>query len=77
MLYKNRLDISKFTHPGENEIVLELTVSHRNLFGPHHHGELEESEKVGPYSFELPGTWHGGQSDMYTDTNSFVPAALC
>jgi hypothetical protein len=76
MLYDNRIDISKFTRLGENDITLELTVSNRNLFGPHHNAEYEEPESVGPYTFELPGTWKDGKSDQYRDSYAFVPVPI-
>lgn len=76
LLYGNQIDISQFTHTGENEIVLELIVSNRNLFGPHHMLEQEEPESVGPYSFELPGTWQDGRSTAYRHSYSFVPVPI-
>ena len=76
LLYENRLDISRFAVCGENEIVLELTVSNRNLFGPHHNAQEEEPESVGPYTFELPGTWENGQSKQYRKEYAFVPVPI-
>ena len=76
LLFDNRLDISAFTRKGENEITLELTVSNRNLFGPHHTAADEEPQSVGPYTFELPGTWKDGRSDRYRDSYSLVPMPI-
>ena len=76
MLFDNQLDISQFTQKGENEIVLELIVSNRNLFGPHHNAAEEEPESVGPYTFELPGTWKNGSSTQYRKSYSFVPVPI-
>ena len=76
LLFDNRIDISEFACLGENEIELELTVSNRNLFGPHHNGEYEEPESVGPYTFELPGTWQDGESDRYRASYAFVPVPI-
>lgn len=76
LLYNNQIDISKFTRVGENEIVLELIVSNRNLMGPHHMRDDEEPESVGPYSFELPKTWKDGRSKEYRETYSFVPVPI-
>ncbi len=76
MLYNDQLDISAFTKPGENEIVLELTVSNRNLFGPHHTAADEEPESVGPYTFELPGTWKDGTSPQYRASYALVPVPI-
>lgn len=76
LLFDNQLDISEYTRVGENEIVLELIVSNRNLFGPHHNAELEEPESVGPYTFELPDTWKNGESNLYRDSYAFVPVSI-
>lgn len=77
MLMDNRLDISAFTKLGENTIELELTVSNRNLMGPHHVKADEEPMFVGPFVFNMPGTWKDGKSTEYRDSYSFVPADLC
>ena len=76
LLFEQELDISSFAKKGENQIVLELTVSNRNLFGPHHTAEDEEPESVGPYTFELPNTWEQGQSEAYRASYAFVPVAI-
>lgn len=76
MLYHNRLDISPYTKIGENEIVTELIVGNRNLLGPHHRRTQEEPKIVGPYSFELPGSWENGRSSQYRDSYAFVPVPL-
>ena len=71
------MDISEFTRLGENEIELELTVSNRNLFGPHHTADDEAPQYVGPFTFELPGSWKNGESDRYRSTYSFVDVPIC
>ena len=76
LLFDNQIDISQYAHVGENEILLELIVSNRNLFGPHHNAELEEPESVGPYTFELPDTWKNGESGQYRDSYAFVPVPI-
>ena len=76
LLYSNKVDISEFTKVGNNEITLELIVSNRNLFGPHHMAKDEEPESVGPYSFELPRTWKEGRSSEYRESYSFVPVPI-
>ena len=77
LLYSNQIDISQFAVVGENQIVLELIVSNRNLYGPHHMLLDEEPESVGPYSFELPGTWKDGRSTQYRHSYAFVPVPIC
>ena len=77
LLFDNQIDISEYACAGENRIVLELIVSNRNLFGPHHTAEDEEPESVGPYTFELPGTWKDGESDQYRPSYALVPVPIC
>ena len=77
LLFQNQMDISEFARVGENEILLELIVSNRNLFGPHHTAGQEEPESVGPYTFELPGTWKNGESDQYRDSYALVCVPIC
>lgn len=77
MLFDNQIDISEYACIGENEIVLELIVSNRNLFGPHHTAADEEPESVGPYTFELPGTWKNGESEQYREAYAFVSVPIC
>ncbi len=45
-------DVTEFIRDGENDICVEITVSNRNLLGPHHHtaGELYQ---VAPKSFSM------------------------
>jgi hypothetical protein len=50
------LDISNEVVDGENEIILELTNSLRNLLGPHHHAD-GELYAVGPFSFKDDAKW--------------------
>ena len=76
LLFDDRLDISEFARIGENEIELELTVSNRNLFGPHHTADEEEPESVGPYTFELPGSWTDGKSDRYRASYALVSVPI-
>lgn len=76
LLFDSELDISGYARPGNNDIELELTVSNRNLFGPHHMRSDEEPESVGPYSFDLPGTWKDCQSRDYRDSYSLVPVPI-
>ena len=77
LLFDHQMDISELTQVGENEIVLELIVSNRNLFGPHHTAGQEEPENVGPYTFELPGSWKNGESEQYRDSYALVSVPIC
>ena len=56
LMFNNEVNISKFVKTGTNRISIVLTVSNRNLLGPHH-AELLEDQWVGPQTFERFGTW--------------------
>ena len=76
LIFDNELDISGYTRKGRNDIDLVLTVSNRNLFGPHHMLRDEEPVSVGPYSFDLPDTWTDGMSPDYRESYSFVQVPI-
>ena len=72
LMFNNECDISRFAKQGKNKIDLVITISNRNLLGPHHSHSLEELG-VGPYSFELFGTWdENGESKAAPKRYSFV-----
>ena len=76
LMFKYKLDLSKHLKLGKNNIKLVLTVSNRNLMGPHHNNE-EEPLSVGPYSFERFGTWDKeGKSPIYKERYSFVKTII-
>ena len=77
LICHNRLDISEHTKVGTNEIVIELTVSNRNMLGPHHYLPCEEPVAVGPFVFELPNSWKNGKSLDYREDYSFVSVEIC
>jgi len=59
---------------GDNELVVELCGSLRNLLGPHHHADLEPYG-VGPGQFEMgPRDWldGGARSSSWIDEYAFV-----
>ncbi len=58
-------DVTEFIRDGENEVSVEVTISNRNLLGPHHHtvGELYQ---VAPNSF----------SQGYVDRYCFVSEGI-
>ena len=76
LLLNNCLDISRFTRVGNNDIEVELTVSNRNLLGPHHYKPQEEPVFVSVDTFELGNSWKNGISPKYRDTYSFVKVNL-
>jgi hypothetical protein len=63
---------------GENEIVVEICGTNRNLLGPHHHADLEPYG-VGPGQFERGSRdWldHGGAGTSWLDQYAFVRMGL-
>jgi len=69
-------DITDYIHPGENEIVLELYASNRNLFGPHHHidGELYA---VWPADFTpVPSPFKNDSRNVWSEKYHFVKFGL-
>lgn len=76
-MFGHSFDISKYTKVGENIIKIILYVSNRNLLGPFHCADAEESLCVGPFSFERRGLWKDdGTSDYYRGTYSFVKTII-
>lgn len=72
LMFNNECDISKFVKQGKNKIDIVLTISNRNLLGPHHTLSYEELE-VGPHTFEAFGTWdENGNSSVCPSRYSFV-----
>ena len=72
LMFNNKADISKYLVKGKNVIRLDMTISNRNLLGVHHN-PVEECTSIGPYSFELVGTWdENGQSPLCLKRYSFV-----
>mgnify|MGYP002765718359 CR=1 FL=1 len=67
-------DISDILENGENEIIVTLRSSMRNVFGPHHYKPVPEPMGVSPDNFEFRGGWYGGRiPDRYTSEYNFVP----
>jgi len=75
MMFSNKIDLSDYLKIGENEIILDLIVSNRNLLGPSH-GCAEEDISVGPHSYERKGTWKNGKSSILRETYSFVKTII-
>ena len=76
LIFKYKLDLSKYLRIGKNKIKLILTVSNRNLMGIHH-DNAEEPLSIGPYSFERFGTWKkDGTSPIFKKRYSFVKTII-
>ena len=69
-------DISEFVKKGKNVAKITLFSSNRNLLGPHHLAEAEESFLVGPFSWEKQGSWENGKSNEERENYSFVKFGL-
>lgn len=74
--FSNVIDISHVARIGVNTIEITLCSSNRNLLGPHHLKDYEETFDVGPYSYELKGTWINGKSNKERENYSFVRFGL-
>ena len=59
------LDISAYTHVGENEIEISLTSSLRNMYGPHHVRGLGEKYGIIPRMFTFRGCWEGENAVLF------------
>ena len=70
--FSNKVDISNYLVKGNNTIIITVWSGNRNLFGPHHLLNNEDPKAVGPYSFELKGTWKDGKSSAERENYSFV-----
>ena len=76
MMLKKRLDLTPYLKKGENELILTLTVSNRNLYGPFHTIQ-QESGWTSPDSFERFGSWTpDGKSKDYVDKYAFVKTII-
>ena len=76
MMFNYKVDLSKYLKVGKNKIRLVLSISNRNLLGPHHNN-FEEPLAVGPHSFERFGTWDKkGNSPFYEKRYSFVKTII-
>ena len=76
LLFKYKLDLSKYLRKGKNTIRLVLTVSNRNLMGLLHSFQ-EEPLSVGPKHFERFNTWGDkGDSPIFKRRYSFVKTVV-
>lgn len=74
LVLDEKRDITEFLKKGENEVVVVVRSSLRNLFGPHHFRPEPEPMGVSPYHFELRGCWEGERLPCdYTHTYHSVP----
>ncbi|MBE6926003.1 MAG: hypothetical protein E7461_04080 [Ruminococcaceae bacterium] len=69
-------EIGEYLKMGENVAEITLYSGNRNLLGPHHYAPAEEPIRTGPGTFELPGSWIEGKSEMERSSYSFVRFGL-
>ena len=74
--FYNTIDISGYAHKGKNIVRITLYSGLRNLFGPHHLKDEEESFFVGPDSFELAGSWKDGISEKERNAYTLIRFGL-
>ena len=74
--FYNTIDISGYAHKGKNIVRITLYSGLRNLFGPHHLKDEEESFFVGPDSFELVGSWKDGISEKERNAYTLIRFGL-
>ena len=66
-------DITDLLAVGENRIKIRARSSLRNLFGPLHFAPEAEPMAVGPFNFNMRGSWENGVSSAYTHDYQSVP----
>lgn len=70
----NKGDITDMLDSGENEIMVTVKSSMRNIFGPHHFEPVPEPMGVNPNLFEFRGQWFGGRTpECFTEKYNLVP----
>lgn len=74
--FGNVIDLKGLVSKGENTVKVTLWSGNRNLLGPHHYLDAEEPFGVGPYTFELIGSWKDGKSSCERDDYAFVKFGL-
>ncbi len=70
-LFGGTFELSPYLREGENELILTLRLSNRNLLGPHHTLEPEPLF-VTPRTFSFERAWEDGNCPNYRPDLSFV-----
>ncbi len=71
LMFTDRADLSDLLTEGENTIIIKLSNSHRNLFGPHHRPD-PEPYSVRPKTFTYEKEWLDGKCDSFLPRYAFV-----
>lgn len=70
-LFAESFELAPYLREGENELVLTLCLSNRNLMGPHHRRD-PEPPTVGPRTMTFEKQWRDGQCPEYQPSYAFV-----
>ena len=73
LVLSEKINVTDLLRKGDNQMVLRLKSSLRNLFGPHHCGVIDEPMGVSPATFTMRGEWGEGLSKYYTHKYNSVP----
>lgn len=71
LMFRRHADLSDYLREGENQIVLRLTNTLRNLLGPHHFID-PEPYGVSPKVFSLENMWEGEKCSSFVDRYAFI-----
>lgn len=72
----DRKNITRYLRKGNNEIVIVLRSSIRNLFGPHHYKDEDKYASVWPGMFTFRGSWENGIPEEYTHQYKLAPFGI-
>lgn len=76
LMFDYKIDASKLLKVGKNTIDIDLTLGKRNQMGTHH-SKYQEEYGVGPFSWELMGSWKDGKSSQMNDEEwSFIKTII-
>ena len=74
MVMNNVVDITPYIRQGNNDIKVIIKSSLRNLFGPHHYGNMEHTTCEWPGKFDFRQQWKGKKlPEFYTHKYISVP----
>ncbi len=71
LMFARSIDLADYLTEGDNELVLRLTNSNRNLLGPHHCVD-PEPYGVGPNTFSFESQWRHGRCSRFRERYAFV-----
>jgi len=72
LMFTDKVNVEGKLRAGDNVLVITLTNSCRNLYGPFHNPKDPDSYGVGPDSFTLYGSWKDGKSERFHEKYAFT-----